>query len=166
MLTAANLADIQVVRHGFFTREGGVSQGKLASLNCGYSGGDEPDVVNTNRELAMKMMGVTPSDLCTVKQVHGTDVHVAREPGPGTSIIEADALVTDRPDLAIGVLSADCAPVLAADSGSRCHRRRSCRLAGCACRCDRGDGRDDGRSWCQARSDRCGDRRLYRQTFL
>lgn len=115
MLTANNLAAIDGLHHGFFTREGGVSQGKLASLNCGFSGGDEPNVVATNRELAMKVMGVAPGDLCTVKQVHGTAVHVAQNPSPGPSTIEADALVTDQPGLAIGVLSADCAPVLAVD---------------------------------------------------
>ncbi len=115
MLTADNLNIIDRLRHGFFTREGGVSQGQLASLNCGYSGGDERDVVAANREHAMKVMGVGPANLCTVKQVHGTAVHVARNPSPGPSSIEADALVTDRPGLAIGVLSADCAPVLAVD---------------------------------------------------
>lgn len=115
MLTADNLAAIDGLLHGFFTREGGVSQGVFASLNCGFSGGDEPDVVATNREFAMKRMGVDPGDLCTVKQVHGTAVHVVRKPSPGASTIEADALVTARPGLAIGVLSADCAPVLAVD---------------------------------------------------
>lgn len=115
MLTANNLAAISKVCHGFFTREGGVSQGPLASLNCGFSAGDDPEAVATNRARAMKLMGVAPGDLCTVKQVHGTAVHVAHEPSPGASTLEADALVTDRPGLAIGVLSADCAPVLAVD---------------------------------------------------
>jgi YfiH family protein len=115
MLTAANLAAIQEVRHGFFTRQGGVSEGALASLNCGYSGGDAPEAVAANRARAMARIGVRPLDLCTVKQVHGKAVHVAGAPDPGPSSVEADALVTDRPGLAIGVLSADCAPVLAVD---------------------------------------------------
>jgi len=115
MLTAANLAKIKTIRHGFFTREGGVSKGLLASLNCGYSGGDDTDVVVENRNHAMTMMDVAPGNLCTVKQVHGKVVHVAKEPNLAPPTIEADALVTDQPGLAIGVLSADCAPVLAVD---------------------------------------------------
>lgn len=115
MLTADNLSAIDGIRHGFFTRNGGVSQGELASLNCGYSGGDKLDVVATNRARAMEQLGVSPDSLCVVKQVHGKTVHVAREPNPGPSTIEADAMVTDQPGLALGVLSADCMPVLAID---------------------------------------------------
>ena len=115
MLTADNLASVAGIRHGFFTRNGGVSQGALASLNCGYSGGDETDIVARNRALAMEKLGVSPSSLCVVKQVHGKVVHVARAPNPGQSTIEADALVTDQPGLTLGVLSADCMPVLAVD---------------------------------------------------
>ena len=116
MLTADNLAAVDGLAHGFLTREGGVSRGVLASLNCGYSGGDDEDVVAENRGIAMERMGITRGSLCTVKQVHGKAVHVARAPNPGPSTTEADAIVTDQPGLAIGVLSADCAPVLAVDS--------------------------------------------------
>lgn len=116
MLTAANLDDAQSIRHGFFTREGGVSEGALASLNCGYSGGDDPEIVAANRSRAMARMGMAPASLCAMKQVHGTAVHLARSAHPGPSAIEADALVTDQPGITIGVLSADCAPVLAADA--------------------------------------------------
>lgn len=115
MLVADNLAGIDRIHHGFFTREGGVSQGMLASLNCGYSGGDDQDVVAANRAIAMEKMGVSPRSLCTVKQVHGKAVHLATEANPGPSTVEADALVTDRPNLTLGVLSADCMPVLAVD---------------------------------------------------
>ncbi len=115
MLTADNLAAIHHVRHGFFTREGGVSEGALASLNCGYSGGDAPSVVAENRKCAMEKLGVPPDSLCMVKQVHGKAVHIANEPCPGQPTIEADAVVTDRPGLTLGVLSADCMPVLAVD---------------------------------------------------
>ncbi len=118
MLTADNLTSIERVSHGFFTREGGVSTETLASLNCGYSGGDTADNVAANRALAMEKMGVEPANLCMVKQVHGRAVHVARGPSNGPSTIGADALVTDRPGLAIGVLSADCMPVLAVDPNS------------------------------------------------
>lgn len=115
MLTASNLVETEAVRHGFFTRKGGVSEGVLASLNCGFSGGDPASVVEANRARAMKVMGVAPDCLCMVKQVHGTVVHIAEASSSGPSIIEADALVTNKTGLAIGVLSADCAPVLAVD---------------------------------------------------
>lgn len=115
MLTAANLDAIDTIRHGFFTREGGVSEGALASLNCGYTGGDKPDVVAANRARALERLGMPPSNLCMVKQVHGKTVHLARHASPGPSTIEADALVTDRPGMALGVLSADCAPILIID---------------------------------------------------
>lgn len=116
MLTAANLDAIDGVRHGFFTREGGVSQGVNASLNCGFSSGDDERLVLANRSIAMDRLGVSAGWLTTVKQVHGTVVHRVAAPAPGPSTIEADALVTDRPGIALGVLSADCAPLLLADN--------------------------------------------------
>ena len=115
MLTAASLQTIAGVRHGFFTRAGGVSRREFASLNCSYSSGDDADAVATNRERALRRLGLAPASLCTVRQVHGANVVVVREPQPGRPSIEADALVTDRPGIALGVLSADCAPVLLAD---------------------------------------------------
>ena len=120
MLTAANLLADHLpaadrVRHGFFTREGGVSRGLLASLNCGYAAGDDHRAVAANRARAMERIGMPPDSLCMVKQVHGTVVCRASTATPGPSAVEADALVTDRPGIALGVLSADCAPVLAVD---------------------------------------------------
>ncbi|MGI9420118.1 MAG: peptidoglycan editing factor PgeF [Geminicoccaceae bacterium] len=118
MLKAANLLSIDDVRHGFFTREGGVSQGRNASLNCGYSSGDDERLVMANRAIAMDRLGMPAGALTTVKQVHGTMVHRVTEARPGPPDVEADALVTDRPGIALGVLSADCAPVLLADAGA------------------------------------------------
>ena len=115
MLQAACLADLDRVRHGFFTRAGGVSRGEFASLNCGYSGGDDATLVERNRALALERLGAAPGSLCTVRQVHGAAVVVARAAQPGRPGRRADALVTDRPGLTLGVLSADCAPVLLAD---------------------------------------------------
>jgi purine-nucleoside/S-methyl-5'-thioadenosine phosphorylase / adenosine deaminase len=115
MLQAANLADPRRIRHGFFTRAGGVSQGDFASLNCGYSGGDDPLLVKRNRALALASLGAAPASLCTVRQVHGAAVVLARKAEPGRPSRRADALVTDRPGLTLGVLSADCAPVLLAE---------------------------------------------------
>lgn len=115
MLTAANLDTLEGIHHGFFTRDRGVSQGVNAFLNCGFSSGDDERLVLANRSIAMEKMGVSAGWLTTVKQVHGTTVHRVTEPTPGPSMMEADALVTDRPGIALGVLSADCAPLLLAD---------------------------------------------------
>lgn len=115
MLNAANLAQTARVRHGFFTREGGVSEGVFASLNCGYSSGDDPRRIEANRARALACLEVAAASLCTVRQIHSAAVVVARAPQPDRPTIEADALVTDRAGVTLGVLSADCAPVLLAD---------------------------------------------------
>jgi polyphenol oxidase len=102
--------------HGFFTRRGGVSTGPYASLNCSLSRGDAREAVMQNRTRAARAIGADPAELMGVMQVHGADVvHVAAawQPGEGP---RADAMVTDRPGLALGVISADCAPVLLADT--------------------------------------------------
>jgi YfiH family protein len=115
MLTATNLNGLAAVRHGFFTREGGVSEGDFASLNCGYSSGDAITRIEANRARALDRLGMSPASLCTVRQVHSAEVVIARDPPPKQPIKEADALVTDRPGITLGVLCADCAPVLLAD---------------------------------------------------
>jgi YfiH family protein len=115
MLTAGNLARLARIRHGYFTRAGGVSEGEFASLNCGFSSGDDARRVETNRARALGRLGTGPTGLCTVRQVHGAEVVVARQPQSRRPTVEADALVTDRPGITLGVLSADCAPVLLAD---------------------------------------------------
>lgn len=115
MLTALNFDNASGLRHGFFTREGGTSGGVYASLNCGFSGDDGEAAVLANRAAAMELLGVPASSLTTAKQVHGVAVLEVTEPSPGRSVVEADALLTDRPGITLGVLSADCAPVLIAD---------------------------------------------------
>jgi polyphenol oxidase len=115
MLQTSNLGTLGRVRHGFLTRAGGVSRGVFESLNCGYSSGDQVDRVEQNRTLALARLGGPAGSLCTVRQVHGTEVVVARTPEPGRPSRRADALVSDRPGITLGVLSADCAPVLFAD---------------------------------------------------
>jgi polyphenol oxidase len=119
MIHAGNLAALDGLRHAFFDRHGGVSEGIFASLNCGYSSGDDPQLVADNRARALRRLGLAPESLCTVRQVHGADVLVARRAEPGRPGIAADALVTDRAGLTLGVLSADCAPVLLADPAAR-----------------------------------------------
>jgi hypothetical protein len=102
--------------HGFFTREGGVSTGPYAALNCSLSGQDDPDAVRRNRAACAGALGVAPDALLGLVQVHGVAVADAREPWAEAARPAADALVTDRPGQAIGVLTADCAPVLFADA--------------------------------------------------
>ena len=101
------------VPHAFLTRRGGVSGGHYASLNCGRGSDDDPAAVEANRALAARVVGVEPSALVTAHQVHSVRAATVREAGPAE---EADALVTDRPGLALAVLTADCAPVLMADA--------------------------------------------------
>jgi YfiH family protein len=124
MIEASNLATIDVVRHGFFTRTGGVSEGTFDSLNCGLSSGDDAARVAENRSRAMARLDLPADRLCTVRQVHSARVLVVREGLSGPQPVEADALVTDRIGAALGVLGADCAPVLLAD--------REARVIGCA----------------------------------
>ena len=109
------LKDIDSVRHGFFTREGGVSTGIYASLNCGLGSADAPGDVATNRARAMAWMGITNGTLTTVNQVHGTTVVIIDGKPPETPP-KADAMVTRTLDVALGILTADCAPVLFADA--------------------------------------------------
>jgi YfiH family protein len=102
-------------QHGFFTRRGGVSTGPYASLNCSLSGGDDPGAVTENRRLVAEAMGAAPAKLLGLKQVHGNLVVTVNEPWPAGVGPEADGFVTSRPDLALGIITADCAPVLFAD---------------------------------------------------
>jgi YfiH family protein len=113
MIEASNLAALDNLRHGFFTRAGGVSEGVFASLNCGFSSGDDRVLVAENRVRALRQLDIAADRLCTVRQVHSARVLVVSD--AGHQAVEADALVTDRPGLALGVVCADCAPVLIAD---------------------------------------------------
>jgi len=103
------------VPHGFFTRRGGVSGGPFASLNCSLSSADDHDAVLRNRALAARAVGVDPGALVGLTQVHGAAVVPVARPWPAGAGPRADAMVTDRPGLALGIVSADCAPVLFAD---------------------------------------------------
>ena len=107
---------LHAAAHGFFTREGGVSTGIYAGLNCGLGSSDAREAVLANRARVAVALGIAPSNLVNVHQVHGRDVACVTdpwEPGAGPA---ADALVTDRPGIALGVLAADCAPVLFLDA--------------------------------------------------
>ena len=115
MLTADALATAVTVRHGFFTREGGVSEGAYASLNCGLGSADAPERVRENRSRAMQRLGLPASALATAYQVHSARVAVIDAPWPDAARPQLDAMVTRTPGVALGILTADCAPVLLAD---------------------------------------------------
>jgi YfiH family protein len=101
-------------RHGFLGRQGGVSTGLVAGLNVGLGSADDPAAIAENRRRAVA--AVAPgSRLATVFQVHSPEVVVAIEAWPDDARPPADAIVTDRPGLVLGILTADCAPVLFAD---------------------------------------------------
>ena len=100
--------------HGFLTREGGVSTGAVTSLNGGLGSGDDPVAVAENRRRAVEAV-LPRAELATVHQVHGATCVEANEPWPQDQRPRADAMVTRRPGLLLGILTADCAPVLLAD---------------------------------------------------
>ncbi len=112
MIQAASLSSWRIVRHAFFTRAGGVSTGGFASLNCGASTGDDPANVAANRERVAARLEVAPTALVTAKQVHGANVVVVTKPWSDADRPEADGLVTATPGIALGLLTADCGPIL------------------------------------------------------
>ena len=115
-MTPHRIADQGIaVPHGFFTRHGGVSQGPYASLNCSTSGQDDPACVAENRARAARALGFAPERLLGLSQVHGVAVATVSEPWAGGCDPRADAVVTDQRGLALGIVTADCAPVLLAD---------------------------------------------------
>ncbi|ODT32179.1 MAG: polyphenol oxidase [Kaistia sp. SCN 65-12] len=111
-------ANARGIRHGYFTRRGGISEGIYRGLNTGTGSADDPGNIAENRRRVAEWMGVAPSRLLTAHQFHSPDVVIAREPFPGERP-KADAIVTDRPGLAIGASTADCGPVLFADAQAR-----------------------------------------------
>lgn len=114
MLTVATLNMAAKVRHGFFTRQGGVSEGIYASLNCGTGSGDDPKRVAANRSRALQELDRPAESLVTVHQIHSATVKTVTGPWPGDRP-EADGMVTAEPGVVLGILTADCAPVLFAD---------------------------------------------------
>ena len=103
------------IPHGFFGRKGGVSKGAVAGLNCGLGSGDDPQAVETNRRLAADAL-IPGAPLASVYQVHSPTAVIMTEAVTNDERPRADALITDRPGLLLGVVTADCAPVLLADA--------------------------------------------------
>ncbi len=115
MITFAAFNDLPGIRHAFFSREGGVSEGLYASLNCGFGSNDDPGAVARNRELAMERLGTPGIPLITAYQKHTSDVVTVTAPWAPDEAPIADGMVTDKHGIALGILTADCAPVLLAD---------------------------------------------------
>ena len=117
-IEAPTLASLPQVRHAFFTRQGGVSDGIYASLNGGVGSSDEPTRVQENRRRMAEALGVAPDALISVHQVHSPDAVLVEGSWTGERP-KADAMVTAVPGLALGITTADCGPVLFADPGAR-----------------------------------------------
>lgn len=117
-LTSANLLGLARVAHGFFGRQGGVSEGIFSSLNCGYGSSDDEACVRENRARVAGKLGMRADRLITVYQVHSADVVTVAVPWQRHDAPHADAMVTKVQGIALGILAADCAPVLFADEAA------------------------------------------------
>jgi hypothetical protein len=115
MIELSNLKDLRGIRHGFLTRRGGVSEGLYASLNCGLGSKDDQDAVVENRSRALRTAGLDPDSLATAYQVHSAKVAVVGADWDETQRPQVDGLVTRTVGKSLGILTADCVPVLFAD---------------------------------------------------
>jgi YfiH family protein len=106
------------IRHGFFTRAGGVSGGLYGGLNVGIGSDDDRAAVMENRGRVAEWLGVDTGQLVTLHQIHSADAIAVEAPFTDARPT-ADAMVTDRPGLALGILTADCGPLLFADAEAR-----------------------------------------------
>ncbi len=119
MLSSPLLSAIPGLRHAFFTRDGGVSDGFYAGLNGGLGSNDDPANVRENRRRMADAMGIAPEQFLSVHQIHSPDAIVATGPWEGPLRPKADAIVTRVDGLAIGVTTADCGPILFVDPNAR-----------------------------------------------
>lgn len=113
-LQSGILQDVPAIQHGFFTKNGGISEGFYASLNCGPGSKDKPEHVTENRKRAAEALGGRHGNLCTLYQVHSPTCLIIEKPLGGERP-EADAMATNVPGIILGILTADCAPVLFCD---------------------------------------------------
>ena len=113
-IEAPALTDLPKIRHAFFTRQGGVSEGIYASLNGGIGSSDDAEHVKENRRRMAETVGVAPDALISVYQVHSPDAVLVEGPWRSERP-KADAMVTKTPGLALAITTADCGPVLFAD---------------------------------------------------
>lgn len=111
----SNVLQLAGISHGFFTRQGGVSAGLYASLNCAFGSEDINGNVTENRQRIAACLGTDGARVCTNSQVHGTEVTRVQDLWDQGQAPAADALVTATPGFALSILAADCVPVLLAD---------------------------------------------------
>ncbi len=114
-LHAMELEDLPGIRHGFYTRVGGVSTGIYRGLNCGPGSNDDASAVELNRTRVAISMNVAPENLMSLYQIHSATAITVTEPWADDARPQADGMVTATPGIALGILTADCAPVLFAD---------------------------------------------------
>jgi len=113
------LAQSSGIRHGFFGRQGGVSQGIFASLNCGYGSGDDVALVRENRTRVGRHLGVEHDRVLSVYQIHSPEAVIVKECWAREAQPKADAMATAEPGIALSILTADCAPILFADAQAK-----------------------------------------------
>ena len=118
-ITCPALSGLPGIRHGFFTRQGGVSSGIFASLNCGPGSNDDLAKVGQNRARVAEALSGKPEMLCTAHQVHSNKALIIEKPWAPGEAPQVDALVTKTPGIILGVLTADCLPILLADEKAR-----------------------------------------------
>lgn len=118
IVTSPALAALPGIRHAFFTRHGGVSDGVYSSLNAGFGSDDHGDNVRENRRRMAAALGVAENALISCYQIHSPTVVIAEKPHEGGDRPRADAVVTKVPGIACGVAAADCGPVLFADEAA------------------------------------------------
>lgn len=116
MIQEPSLAALPSIRHGFFTRVGGVSEGGYASLNCGLASGDDRTRISINRARAVAQLGLPADRLAALQQVHGHHAILIDESWRSGHWPVADGMVTSQKRIALGILGADCPPVLFADA--------------------------------------------------
>ena len=156
ILRTENLSN---VAHGFFGRTGGVSTGIFQSLNCGPGSGDDPAKVAENRARVMSELG--GGDLVTLHQIHQPKAITVTQTWAMGKGPQADAMATNVPGIALGILTADCAPILFADRRGARDRRRACRMERRARRRHRSRHRCDGTARRESRAHRRRHRPLH-----
>jgi YfiH family protein len=114
LIEAPELSSFPRIRHAFFTRQGGVSDGLYASLNGGLGSSDDPAHVAENRARMAHELGVAPQNLVSLHQIHSPEAILVEGPWGGERP-RADGMATNRPDIALAIATADCGPVLFAD---------------------------------------------------
>jgi purine-nucleoside/S-methyl-5'-thioadenosine phosphorylase / adenosine deaminase len=118
-IVAPSLAAISGIAHGFFTREGGVSDGLYAALNCGLGSNDDPDKVLENRNRVAATLDAPGAPVVTLYQTHSAIAHVVTVAPDPANLPKADAVVTATPGVVVGCLTADCCPVLFAEPAAK-----------------------------------------------